>query len=174
MAARSVPISDFDTARLSVRRWRPVEDRNAIPELGEILTPRVLHHLPGPLQLGPGKAALAHWVDDRLSESALYVARSRMDGRIAGLLVLAAFAAAGARPSVHVGYLLAEREWGKGLATELLTGLIGAARTAAPMRLIGGTAQENAASIRVLEKAGFGRDCELPGDGTIMFIRDLP
>ena len=174
MEALSVPIPDFDTARLSVRRWRPVDDRPATPELGKILTPRVLQHLPEPLQLGPGKAAIAGWVDNRLAESTLFVARSRAEGHIAGLLILAAFDVPDAPLSVHVGYLLAEVEWGKGLASELMSGLIDAARPAAPLRLIGGTARDNAASIRVLEKAGFRRDAEVSGDGTIMFVRDLP
>ena len=174
MQVQPVPVPDFDTARLTVRRWHPVEDRLAVAELGKDLTPRVLQHLPEPLQLGAGAAAIAGWVDDRLAESTLFVARSRAEGDIAGLMILAAFDAPDAPLSVHVGYLLAEADWGKGLASELMSGLIDAARPAAPLRLIGGTARDNAASIRVLEKAGFRRDAELSGDGTIMFVRDLP
>ncbi|MCV2871277.1 GNAT family N-acetyltransferase [Defluviimonas sp. WL0050] len=173
MEVRPVPIPDFDTARLSLRRWRPEEDRPALAELGKVLTPRVLQHLPEKLQPGPGKAGIAGWVEDRLAESALFVARSRVEGHIAGLMILAAFDAPDAPLSVHVGYVLAEAEWGKGLASELLSGLIEAARPAAPLRLIGGTVRENAASVRVLEKAGFRRDPDLSDDGTIMFVRDL-
>jgi RimJ/RimL family protein N-acetyltransferase len=144
-----------------------------LAELGKVLTPRVLQHLPEPLQPGPGKAGIACWVEDRLTESALFVARSRAEGRIAGLMIFAAFEAPDASLSVHVGHLLAEAEWGKGFATELMSGLIDAAHPAAPLRLIGGTVRANAASVRVLEKAGFRRDPDLSGDGAIMFVRDL-
>lgn len=174
MQGHPVPVPDFDTPRLTVRRWRPVEDRRAVADLGGVLTPRVLQHLPEPLQLGPGKSDIAEWVDDRLAESALFTARSRSGGQIAGLMILAAFDAPDAPLSVHVGYLLAEAEWGKGLASELMSGLIDAACAAAPLRLIGGTASDNRASVRVLAKAGFRRDAERSGDGTIMFVRDLP
>ena len=173
METHSVPIPDFDTPRLSLRRWRPTEDRHIIAELGSLLSPRVLQHLPEPLQPGPGETAIAEWVEDRQAESALFVARSRREGHVAGLVILAAFDAPDAPLSVHVGYLLAETEWGKGLATELMSGLIDAARAAAPLRLVGGTARDNLASIRVLEKAGFVYAPDLSGDGTIIFVRNL-
>jgi len=173
MKAHRVPVPDFDTPRLSLRRWRPDEDRHAVGELETVLRPRVLQHLPETMQLRADAAPVARWVDDRLAESMLFVARSRSGGHIAGLLILAAFDAPDAPMSVHLGYLLAEAEWGKGLATELLTGLIDAARPAAPLRLVGGTASENAASVRVLEKAGFERQAERSDDGTLMFALDL-
>jgi RimJ/RimL family protein N-acetyltransferase len=173
MEAHPIPVPDFATTRLSLRRWRPVADRHAVADLGVVLTPRVLQHLPEPLQLGTGNAAIAEWVEDRLAESALFMARTRPEGRLAGLLILAAFEEPGAPPAIHVGYLLAEAEWGRGLATELMSGLIEAAAAAAPLRLIGGAAGDNAASVRVLEKAGFRRDPDLSGNGTIMFVRDL-
>jgi RimJ/RimL family protein N-acetyltransferase len=125
------------------------------------------------MRLRPERTGIARWIDDRLAESVLFVARSRGEGHIAGLLILAAFEAPNAPLSIHLGYLLAEADWGKGLATELLTGLIDAARPAAPLRLVGGTAGENTASVRVLEKAGFFRHAEPSGDGTLVFVLDL-
>ncbi len=57
---------------------------------------------------------------------------------------------------VRVGYVLAESAWGQGYASELLCGFVAqwdARRPAA--RLLAGVDRDNAASRRVLEKAGF-------------------
>ncbi|MDW4549532.1 GNAT family N-acetyltransferase [Defluviimonas sp. D31] len=179
MAATAAPIPEFDTPRLSLRRWRslaPDAGRRAAleAELGAVLTQRVLAHLPERMQLGPGPAAVAGWIDGRIAESDLFVALTRPEGRIAGLLILAAFRAEGGLREVHIGYLLAEADWGKGLATELLTGLIGAAGAAGPLRLLGGVDRANPASARVLEKAGFRHDPDLSDGAADLFVRDLP
>ncbi|MCW3782849.1 GNAT family N-acetyltransferase [Defluviimonas salinarum] len=178
MAAIAAPVPEFDTPRLSLRRWRslaPDAGRRAAleAELGAVLTPRVLAHLPVSLQLGPGPDPIAGWIDDRVAESDLFVALTRPEGRIAGVLILAAFRADGGVPEIHIGYLLAEAHWGKGLATELLTGLIGAAGAAGPLLLLGGVDRANSASARVLEKAGFRRDPDLSDGAADLFVRDL-
>lgn len=56
---------------------------------------------------------------------------------------------------LHIGYIIGQAQWGKGLASELILGLCQAARSADIKTLIGGVARDNPASARVLEKAGF-------------------
>lgn len=60
---------------------------------------------------------------------------------------------------LRLGYVLAEDSWGKGLASELVSGLVTwcRARDAADAigSIAGGVAKSNPASARVLEKAGF-------------------
>ena len=73
----------------------------------------------------------------------------------------------------HIGYLLAEPTWGKGYATELVTGLVEALRSEAPMTLLGGVDTKNPASARVLEKAGFRLSAELSDDETSIFALEL-
>lgn len=175
----AAPVADFDTWRLSARRWRPSaanpDERAALgKELRTVLTPPVLRHLPDALRVGHGPAAMAEWIDARVAESDLFVVRTRGEGRVAGLLILAAFGETDGPLAVHIGYLLAEADWGKGFATELLTGLTEAARDAGPLRLTGGVGKANAASARALEKAGFRRDAGLSNDDTQIFTRDLP
>ncbi|AZV77437.1 N-acetyltransferase [Parasedimentitalea marina] len=58
----------------------------------------------------------------------------------------------------HLGYLLAQRIWGQGLATGLIAGLQDLYR-GTDVTLCGGVMQGNTASARLLQRAGFqGRD----------------
>jgi SAM-dependent methyltransferase len=73
-----------------------------------------------------------------------------------GLLVLAETAEPGTGLDRRIGYLFAESAWGRGLATELVWGLIAWAGTQPGIRtLTGGVDPQNRASARVLEKCGF-------------------
>lgn len=57
---------------------------------------------------------------------------------------------------VRLGYLLAESVWGRGLASELVPGLVGWCLGEPDVRwLRAGAALDNPASTRVLEKTGF-------------------
>ena len=55
----------------------------------------------------------------------------------------------------ELGYWLGQPHWGKGYAPEAATGLVQAAATAGITEINARVLQSNAASIRVLEKAGF-------------------
>ena len=55
-----------------------------------------------------------------------------------------------------MGYVIAESAWGKGFATEVVAGLADWCRDNGTIRsLIGGVADRNGASARVLRKNGF-------------------
>ena len=56
---------------------------------------------------------------------------------------------------VEVGYWIAPTHWGRGYATEALTGLLALARLAGHRRIVSRHAADNPASGRVLCKAGF-------------------
>jgi len=56
---------------------------------------------------------------------------------------------------VEVGYWIGPEHWGRGYATEALTGLLSLARTLGHRQIIGRHAADNPASGRVLRKAGF-------------------
>ena len=65
------------------------------------------------------------------------------------------------RPDVHrksaeIGYWLGERDWGRGIATDALRAMTAYALTEFDLcRLTAGVFEGNAASARVLEKAGY-------------------
>ncbi len=98
------------------------------------------------------------WVASRDAESPTLLVIERETGHAIGLLIL--FEVAGqsdaGRFDVRLGYVLAESAWGRGLASELVGGLVEWARSEPSIGSIsGGVAQGNEASARVLLKNGF-------------------
>jgi ribosomal-protein-alanine N-acetyltransferase len=66
---------------------------------------------------------------------------------------------------VNVGYVLARRQWGNGFAAEALRAVVGWALEQPEIHRIWAVcAVENAPSMRVLEKAGLGRESFLPAN----------
>ncbi|MEX3016330.1 GNAT family N-acetyltransferase [Gymnodinialimonas hymeniacidonis] len=145
----------FDTDRLSVR---PLSDasraRGLAAEFVSLLTPAVLAPLPASLQLGEGPDAVANWIAERLAESDVSLVRMRGDETLVGALICVQPEPGG---PVHLGYLFGEAAWGRGYATEMLSGLV---TIAGPQPLRAGVARDNPASARVLEKVGFHVDHE--------------
>jgi ribosomal-protein-alanine N-acetyltransferase len=66
----------------------------------------------------------------------------------------------------ETGYVLARDAWGNGYATEALQGTIASARRVGIRRLTAGVHADHAASVHVLEKAGFVREGVRPGQPT--------
>lgn len=162
----------FTTPRLSVSGWGPVlenPDTRAKLEatLAAFLTPPVLAPLPPSLQLDSFPGGITGWVTTLDAQSDVSRVEQRSDGAMIGLLILGASPEPPDPPCLHIGYLLAERVWGQGLASELVQGLVGAT----DVTLIGGVARDNPASARVLQKAGFSHDPARSTPDTDMFIR---
>lgn len=72
-----------------------------------------------------------------------------------GLVILASDTDPSEPQTIHIGYLLAKSAWGKGLASELVSGLVAEVKHHGPIKLVGGVDRSNPASARVLQKAGF-------------------
>ncbi len=163
--------SGFGTERLEVVDWAPVladaaARRRLEAELARVLTPAVLVSLPEALAM---RSPVGEWIDARAAEGRVLLVRGRAGGALLGLLILAEVAPGEA----HLGYLLAEHAWGRGLATELVWGLVAGA---GPVRWRAGVDAGNPASARVLEKCGF-REVAAPaeaarGEGVRMFVRE--
>ncbi len=162
---------EFQTARLIVQDWSatiadPVARLTLEADLTNMLSPAVLAHLPDPMRFEPG-GDVTDWLDARTAECEGLLVRA--EGHLVGLVLLA-------RPgdgTCHVGYLLAQDRWGQGIGSELLCGLVAALHADAPIRLLGGVANDNPASARVLTKAGFQRDLALSSDDTDMFVLEI-
>ena len=164
-------IPDFQTERLSVRNWhKDLKSQNGLlDELSSVLTPAVLDPLPPSMQMPEG--GIADWARALLADAQCLVVRQ--DGQLVGLLILAD-AGDTEKPTLHVGYLFAEQVWGRGYASELLTGLVATVSRSGPMRLVAGVAKDNPASARVLVKAGFAPDRDRSATETLMFTKDVP
>lgn len=167
-------VASFTTKRLRVAHWKdaladPLRRETLKGELQGILTPPVLMHLPPALDVA-GRD-LDAWIDARAGESEVLLVRSRGVGALVGLMILATDQ--GASPAtLHIGYLLAETAWGRGLGSELLEGLVSA--VSGPCVLVGGVGRDNPASSRILEKAGFVEDETLSDTQTRILVRTIP
>lgn len=137
---------DLKSARLTARRWQDL----SAPDLEALFAPDVVRWLPGGFQGTTDDASRRAFLD-MLAAEAETVALYSAEGGI-GLLILS-------HPEPdsserHIGYLLAEKDWGKGLASELLRAVQALFRGSGVV-LAGGVMDDNAASARVLEKTGF-------------------
>jgi RimJ/RimL family protein N-acetyltransferase len=157
------PVPDFATKRLTVCNWA-LSVRNDRPrlidDLTSVLTPQVLQHLPATLQIEEADG-ISGWIDARATECDVYVIRHK--DRVIGLLILVTDG-----DTLHLGYLLAQGAWGRGFASEMLTGLL--AVVPKGIRVMGGVGLENPASAHVLRKLGFSRDPDLSSHETDMFV----
>lgn len=151
----------FTTARLEVFGWHALPGRpTGAPSLTELviglLSEPVTRFLPAGWRGIDDADRAARWIAERDAEGATLLVVDRATGDPLGLLLLHSADAGGDRVEVRIGYLLAESAWGRGLATELVTGLVAWCR-ARPVigSIVGGVAPGNEASIRVLERCGF-------------------
>lgn len=92
------------------------------------------------------------WLQRMLSESRLFLVKSDADQSLIGFL----FAYTENNNEAHIGYLLSQENWGKGLASELVGGFIEfASNEKYWRRLIAGVDRSNFASLHLLDKLGF-------------------
>ncbi|SHH42068.1 GNAT family N-acetyltransferase [Cognatishimia maritima] len=172
-------ITDFETSRLRVRNWKDVLSNGMAPRwlekgLAQLLTPKVLEHLPPSLQLSGGKSEIADWVALQAGEGETYLVQDRHSGALLGLLILAAFGESPAPIQLHIGYLLAEEAWGKGIATELVAGLVKGLPEGRNITVMGGVGHDNPGSAKVLERSGFTISDDHSSEDTQMFVLHKP
>jgi [ribosomal protein S5]-alanine N-acetyltransferase len=102
----------------------------------------------------------------------IFVFRERSPGRFAGRGAIRRIEIGGWE-EVEVGYALAAHLWGRGLATEMAEALVAHAAEHGHADLVAYTEPTNAASRRVMEKAGFAyeRDVEHDGRPQVLYRR---
>jgi RimJ/RimL family protein N-acetyltransferase len=151
----------FETDRLVVDDWRRLLTGDTAEALRNsfvvsLLTEAVTRDLP-PQWQGPYDTDRASsWFVERQSESAVFLIVDRSDGRPVGLLILSDSANSNPPLDVRLGYMIHESAWGRGLATEVVAGFADWCRTNGNIRsVIGGVADGNNASARVLQRNGF-------------------
>ena len=171
--------SDFETERTSVTSWKSaLADetlRNVLVEdCKRILTPKVLRHLPDSLNVSARSEDIDQWIDARDAESTVLTIREKTTSKLLGFMILAELPQHDPLRTVHLGYFFAEESWGKGYATEVLSGLIAHLKPQeTPVQLIGGVEKSNIASAKVLLNAGFVIDPEKSDNVTDMFVYEL-
>jgi RimJ/RimL family protein N-acetyltransferase len=121
-----------------------------------LMTPGVTRSLPEPWQGEYTLKRAREWVQERDIESTTLLIVDRSSRMPIGLVILFEEDHEGdGRIRVRLGYMLMESMWGKGIASELIQGLVKWCRNAGVASIVGGVERENLASRRVLEKNGF-------------------
>ena len=162
----------FETARLGVADWhaQPDCDDSLVEIVRGMLTSDVTEQLPESWRGPYSEERAKNWIRDRDNEGTQLLALSSDTQKPVALLLLHEEAqASGAPAELRVGYLVAEGQWGRGFASELLGGLIEWARASGVASLVAGVTGSNGASIRVLEKCGLTRVEDKSPNGTELF-----
>jgi len=113
------------------------------------------------------------WIADRDAESATLLAVDQLSGQAIGFLILFETTHDNASGiDLRIGYIITESAWGRGMASELVEGLVEWACAQSSIRSIsGGVADRNPASARVLTKNGFSPAADSSGDEQIYELR---
>jgi len=150
---------ELKTARLRLRPLRGM-DAGAMAALlvGDPAAVVMTERVPLPCT----EAAAREWIALRTGpEEHAFALTMLEDGSFAGCMGFRVMGLEGG-----LGYWLGRAYWGQGLATEAGEAVLGHARDLGLAALVAETFEENAASVRVLEKLGFAE--------TVRVERDLP
>ena len=150
----------FETERLLVRDWHTLlptewEQQELALFVAATFTEPVTRPLP-PIWQGSYTIERAReWIQERDKEGSTLLIVSKESKQPIGLMILQV-EGDDSGVVVRLGYLLSEDSWGKGFATEMVSGFVDWSRRNPSIRSIsGGVAVDNPASARVLEKNGF-------------------
>lgn len=150
----------FVTPRLKVAGWHSLPE-GQVPlatVIAGMLTPAVTRSLPPSWQGQYDSARARAWISERDGESTVLLASELISHEPVGLVILFTEGPAVADGSMglRLGYLVSEKFWGRGLATELIDGLIRWCRSRPEITSItAGVSMTNEASVNVLSKTGF-------------------
>jgi len=146
----------IESARLRLRRPRPAD---AAEMLALDSDPEVMRYVgspPGVRSAEETARRVRRWIDADHGPLGWWIIEGVADGAFHGLGLLLPVPGGG---DVEVGYRLARRSWGRGLATEAAAALVDYAfRVVELPRTVAVAYPENRASRRVLEKLGFVAD----------------
>lgn len=152
----------FSTSRLSIESWKDyLSDTKQMEILAErvvmMLSEKVTKNLPQEWAQIKSITNAKNWIQERDNESYVYIVKNLETHQIMGLLFLNETSKdITGRSHLQLGFLLSEEYWGKGLASEMIEGLVNWCITSGEVaKITGGVMADNVASSRVLEKCGF-------------------
>jgi RimJ/RimL family protein N-acetyltransferase len=150
----------FRTDRLEVGEWHAIADRHALDLEAVVvgtLTEEATQALPPEWHGAFNGERSRRWIADRDAESATLLAVEHETGLpVCLLLLFESSRVDGSNVDLRIGYIVRDGDAGRGLASELVGGLVEWARSQPTIGLLsGGVSSDNAASARVLLKNGF-------------------
>jgi len=150
----------FNTQRLNVIEANTsLETLNLpaiYPSIMQILSPDVVANLPPYFGHIDTIDEARNWFNRMLEESKLFLVYQADNEQLIGFSFVYLEDAQTKCKQAHLGYLLAQECWGKGIATELLTALLDYCKQKQfADTLIAGVDSSNLSSISLLKKLGF-------------------
>ncbi|ESP91209.1 GNAT family N-acetyltransferase [Pseudoalteromonas luteoviolacea] len=147
----------FQTSRLDFYTCSALlETPECATSIVKILTPSVVSFLPQDWQSPPQDCDAHHWLNGKLKEAEIYIAVPKSSPLNSTFHPIGLAIVHSEQYSAHLGYLVAEQDWGKGYGTELLSGVMGYLRQNTPIKTVhAGVDPNNLGSIRALEKCRF-------------------
>ena len=154
---------EFETARLVVKEWHSLapsdwQQRELSRVVAAMLTEPVTRSLPAAWQGGYTAERAREWIEERDREGHTLLVVDQSTHQAVGLMILFEMQTeeGNGEAEVRLGFVLSEATWGKGIASELVSGFVSWCRGQESISSIaGGVAHDNPASKRVLEKNGF-------------------
>ncbi len=169
----------FATERLAITNWSSLESqaepRDLLSSVSQIMSPEVTRALPHGWQNLNTPEQVENWIKERKTDSFFYAVSLEATQQLIGFLFLYPEHSMKEKYDLRIGYLLAASTWGKGLGSELLSGLVHWGKNTGKINsLSGGVEKDNIASIKVLEKNGFQKavDNDMP-EGTLLYSIDF-
>lgn len=150
---------NFSTDRLRVNQFSEKGIRSYeyfTRQIIDILSSEVTKALPEGWQNITSIDKAKHWIKERDEESTVLLIHRVVDSELIGFIFLYPITAEDNLVDLRFGYLLSKTEWGKGLGTEVVKGIVDTCIAQGNIRSIsGGVEVDNIGSIKVLEKCGF-------------------
>lgn len=125
-------------------------------QICHIMSPQVTQSLPEGWQNIDTHHQAEIWMNEQIKQSCFHLIRLKTNNALIGFMFIYHTEANQTPFDIRIGYLIAEQYWGKGMATELIKGLINRCQLSSNIKsIIGGVEAENIGSIKVLQKNGF-------------------
>src|SRR5215831_10586008 len=162
----------LETPRLRLRRLRSTDETDLVALDSDALVMRYVGSPPGPRTPTETLERIRQRIRADHGLAGWWIVEGRGDGAFHGVGLLLPMPHGG---DVEVGYRLAQRSWGRGIATEAAAALIEHAvtRLALP-RVVAVVYPANHQSLRVLSKLGFTYDGPREYRGTLVDHYVLP
>lgn len=151
-------LEEFSSERLIIRRVS-TQDPDVIEGVIGVLSGNTTDHLPSDWSNITDLSLAKAWLSQRLSESHVFSVSLNGEKSLIGLLMIYGLEGSSENREVRIGYVISEKLWGQGLATELVRALIcHFTQIGRVSDVVGGVTTNNHGSIKVLTKNGFRLD----------------